>query len=215
MRPHPRHMPTACSRPPHAPTTTAPPVSGWTIGASTALLAASLLACSGSDSGGGDDDNRPAFSNTNTNNSTSSNSTSNNNTSGTPSEAYQGLIINELAAAGEPSDWVELYNSTDAEIDLSALFLTDDIAGEPTKGAIPTGTTIAAGAYLQIFIGDDTVGFGIGGDEELALVDPDGNIIDQADWDEGDSPDGGSYGRIPDRTGDFRTLSTPTPGAPN
>ena len=183
-----------------------------------ALLALALAACSGSDSGGGDGDERPAFSNS------ASNSTSNGTTGATGggttgatggATVYQGLIINEVAAAGAPEDWIELYNGADAAIDLSALFVTDDIAGEPAKGAIPAGTTIAPGEYLQLFITSEAVGFGIGGDEEVALVAPDGTIIDQADWDEGESPEGGSFGRFPGLTGHFQTFATATPGAPN
>ena len=43
-------------------------------------------------------------------------------------EAWKGLVINEVAAAGEPSDWFELYNSSDKVIDLSGVTYTDDPA---------------------------------------------------------------------------------------
>ena len=40
---------------------------------------------------------------------------------------------------------------------------------------------------------------------------PAGHVI----FEQGDAPDGRSYGRMPDGDGPFRTLGTPTPGSPN
>lgn len=124
-----------------------------------------------------------------------------------------GLRINEVAAAGTPEDWVELTNIGDAPLLLDGLFLTDD----PTildKAPMPTGM-IWPGAFIQLEISDATTGFKLGSDEEFHVVAPSGTVIDSIDWDEGASPAGGSYGRIPDGTGDFVTLPTASPGAPN
>ena len=35
------------------------------------------------------------------------------------------------------------------------------------------------------------------------------------DWAEGEAGEGTSYARLPDGTGDFRTVTNPTAGAPN
>ena len=43
----------------------------------------------------------------------------------------------------------------------------------------------------------------------------DGTGVARVDWEEGDSPGGQSYARIPDATGDFQTVDTPTPAAAN
>lgn len=125
---------------------------------------------------------------------------------------FAGLVINEVVAAGDP-DWFELYNRSDRTLDLSQLTFTDDVT-VPTKGAFAPGTTLAPGAYLRIDVADEGAGFKLGGDELVAVYAGTG-LIDEVDWDEGDAPKGKSFGRMPDGTGPFMTLDTPTPGAPN
>lgn len=123
------------------------------------------------------------------------------------------LVINEVAAAGDPSDWFELYNHTAEPIVLDDYTFTDDPA-MPAKGQLDAGV-IAPGTYRMQVVDDAGVGFKLGSDEELWLYDPDGEVVDGVDWAEGESPAGGSYGRLPDGVGDFMTLATATPGAPN
>lgn len=129
-------------------------------------------------------------------------------------EAWEGLVINEVAAAGEPSDWFELYNSSDKVIDLSGVTYTDDPA-LPVQATFAQGTTLAAGAYLQVFVDDMSAGFRLGSDEQFALYSPGGDELASVDWDEGASPASKSFGRFPNGSGDFKTLNTPTPGAAN
>ena len=126
-----------------------------------------------------------------------------------------GLVINEVAAAGEPSDWFEIYNGTAETIDLSTWRFTDSVADRPAGAPFAAGSTIAPGQYLQVTVDDDYPGFKLGGDEELAVFDAGGRVVDQVDWDEGQSPVGGSFGRIPDLRGAFKILVAPTPAAPN
>lgn len=125
------------------------------------------------------------------------------------------FVINEVAAAGEPSDWFELCNRTDADIDLTDYTFTDDVLAQPERGLFESGTTLPAGGYLQIFVSSDLNGFGLGGDEELGVYAPDGTLIDAVDWDEGASPAGGSYARSPDCEGGFVSVDAATPGASN
>ena len=70
-----------------------------------------------------------------------------------------GVYINEFMASnattvadsyGNYSDWIELYNSTDAEVDISGFGISDNIA-QPKKYVLPEGTVIAAKSYLLIF----------------------------------------------------------------
>lgn len=69
------------------------------------------------------------------------------------------VIINEISAAnmtglmdgdGDREDWVELYNSGPATVNLGGWFLSDN-PGNPQKWVIPAGQTIAPGAYRIIF----------------------------------------------------------------
>lgn len=66
------------------------------------------------------------------------------------------VVINEImydSFSSTDEEWIELYNTTDEEIDLSGWYITDDdvypAAGEGDV-VIPDGTTIASGAYLVI-----------------------------------------------------------------
>ncbi len=125
------------------------------------------------------------------------------------------VVINEIAPAGDPDDWFELYNTSSVAADLSGWTFSDSPAEDPARAVFPEGTTLAPGAYLQVVVSDELVGFKLGSDEELAVFDAAGVLVDANDWDEGVAPDGTSWGRFPDGTGDFSQRSTPTPGARN
>jgi hypothetical protein len=133
----------------------------------------------------------------------------------TSQTSYDGLVINELTSKGDPNDWFELYNTSDEAIDISGVFFTDDIAGEPEKGVFATGTTVPVGGYFVKELTEADPGFKLGSDEELAIIAPNGDIIDSVDWADGDAPENASYGRIPNGTGDFKTLNNVTRGAEN
>ncbi|MBM4293138.1 MAG: lamin tail domain-containing protein [Deltaproteobacteria bacterium] len=129
-----------------------------------------------------------------------------------PPPPARALRLNEVVAAGAP-DWVELYNPGDAPVALSGYALSDDPA-LPRKGALTAGEVPARG-YLRVDVSDEGLGFKLSGDEQALLTSPDGVILDLVDWAEGDAPLGASYGRAPDGDGAWRTLTAPTPGAPN
>ena len=59
------------------------------------------------------------------------------------STAAGELIINELAAKGDPLDWVELYNATGREIDLAGYVIADDLNDESKRVAFPEGLVIS------------------------------------------------------------------------
>ena len=124
--------------------------------------------------------------------------------------------LDELAAAGDPADWIELFNAGTSEVDLTGWLFRDD---DPTHAYVfPAGSSLAAGAYLVLTRDDTTVtgfDFGLGGADAAFLYDPDERLVDQTTWLEGESPVGGSWGRIPNASGAFQTLVAPTPGAAN
>jgi len=128
--------------------------------------------------------------------------------------AFDDLRINEVAASGTPLDWVEIVTVGDVDVSLDGLFLTDD-ATDPGKGAIPAGLLVRPGEFVVVEIDEFSVGFRIGSDEQLVLIDTDGLPIDTADWAEGGSPDGGSFGRSVDGAGEFVTFAVDTRGASN
>ena len=127
-----------------------------------------------------------------------------------------GLVINEVAAQGDPLDWFELYNASDESIDLAGFVMADDLTDESKRTPFPDGTVIAAGEFLQIELDKDGwPGFALGRDEELGIWTADGTLVAQVDWEKGQADEGTSWARLPDITGDFQTVDTPTPGAPN
>lgn len=139
------------------------------------------------------------------------------------------LAINEFMASndttiadefGEFDDWVEIYNYGEEAISLNGLYLSDDL-DEPTRWAFPD-TTIQADAYLLIWVDDDeeqgpfhtTYNLSAGG-EYIGIFDTDemsNQLIDGLEF--GVQQTDVSFGRLPNGTGIFQTL-TPTPGYSN
>ena len=127
-----------------------------------------------------------------------------------------GLIVNEVAAQGDPLDWFELYNASDEPMDLANFLMADDLTDAGKRTPFPEGTVIEAGAYLQVQLDKDGwPGFALGRDEELGIWTAGGLLVAEVDWESGQADEGTSWARIPDVTGEFQTVSNPTPGAPN
>ena len=130
--------------------------------------------------------------------------------------AATGLVINEIAAQGDPLDWVELYNASDSYVALANFVLADDLTDAGKRAPFPPDLVIAPGAYLGIELDKDGwPGFALGKDEELGIWTVDGALVGEVDWNAGQADAGTSFARIPDITGDFRTTRAPTPGAAN
>ena len=127
-----------------------------------------------------------------------------------------GLVINEVASKGDPLDWFELYNASDKRIELSDFLVADDLNNAAKRVPFRDNLVIQPGGYLQIELDKDGwPGFALGGDEELGIWTTEGKLVDQVDWDEGEAGEGMSFARVPDGTGEFRTVDNPTPGAAN
>ena len=126
------------------------------------------------------------------------------------------LILNEVAAKGDPLDWFELYNINDSVIDLTDYVVADDLDDASKRVAFPPGAAIAPGEYLQVELDKDGwPGFALGSDEELGIWTAGGKLVATIGWEEGYSGAGESIARMPDITGSFQTVSNPTPGAAN
>ena len=130
--------------------------------------------------------------------------------------AYTGLVINEVAAKGDPLDWFELYNASGKEIALADFVVADDLKDAAKRVAFPDELVIPQGGYLEIQLDKDGwPGFALGGDEELGIWTADGVLVAEVDWDEGRAGEGMSFARVPDATGEFQTVANSTPGAAN
>ena len=132
---------------------------------------------------------------------------------------------NDAAYAGEFDDypdWIELYNAGNVAIDIGGWSLTDDLT-DLTQSVIPTtnpeATTVPPGGYLVLDCDDQVnpgilhLAFKLGDDDDFALVDPDGVIVDQHNTTV--IPDDMSEGRVPDGSDNWEILDPSTPGGPN
>ena len=143
------------------------------------------------------------------------------------------LYINEIMAnnqtccpddEGEFPDWIEIYNAGKERVDLTGMYITDDI-DNPTRFRIaadsPTTATIAPGGFLLLWADGDLddgpahVDFGLRrSGEELALFAPDAStLIDSLSF--GPQQADVSYGRQPDGGDDWFSMEAPSPGRPN
>ncbi|MBC8230563.1 CotH kinase family protein [bacterium] len=142
----------------------------------------------------------------------------------------QNLYINEFMAAnnatvtdefGEYEDWVELYNAGEQPINLSGMYLSDDLR-EPDKWQIPD-VEIPPFGFI-VFWADSDGGQGAlhtnfrlsASGEEIGLFDTDENGNATIDWiSYGPQRADMSYGRYPDGSEQFEGFSKPTPGTKN
>ena len=133
-----------------------------------------------------------------------------------PAPVDVGLVINEVAAKGDPLDWFELHNSSEEYLALANFVFADDLTDVTKRVPFPADLVIPPDGYLQIQLDSDAwPGFALGGDEELGIWTAGGAPVDLVDWAEGEAGEGTSYARLPDATGEFRTTDNPTPGAAN
>jgi len=137
------------------------------------------------------------------------------------------LVLNEVGAKGAPigswnpqaSDWMELYNGTDAAIDLKG-YVTVDKKSFDIAGQLPPGTKIAAKGYLIVWfnhsgIGTPVIDKGISSPGSASVFAPDGKLVDTTTWVAGAAPAGGSWARAKDGGLPWKTFTLATPEKPN
>ena len=126
------------------------------------------------------------------------------------------IVINEIVAKSSTTeDWIEFLNIGQDEIDISGWSFSDDLQGSnPTPYVFAEGTIITAGEYLKFEKETDFV-FGLSKDDSVILYNKENQVVENVSWEDGAAPLDKSFGRIPDGTGEFFTLDTPTPGAQN
>ncbi|GEM_PF-356046 len=142
-------------------------------------------------------------------------------------EVQPRLFINEIMANNDAAvpgpdnsypDWIELYNGDAKSIDLSGMYLTDNLTNPKWK--FPEGTIMAPETYLIVWV-DNSIyprpmhaSFGLNASgEAVGLFAPDGKtLIDSITF--GAQTDDVSFGRFPDGAPNWETL-TPTPGSSN
>lgn len=141
----------------------------------------------------------------------------------------EGLVLSELMASnsnvllddyGTASDWIELYNGSDKDINLAGYMISDSQTN-PTKFIFPD-MVIASGQYLVIWASGRNTFNRETGDLHLSFkINQTSEIVSLY------SPEGAEIGRItvnelptdisagPDKNGRTMMFSEPTPGARN
>ncbi len=142
-----------------------------------------------------------------------------------------GVYITEVMTSNDSTkttegadfvDWIEIYNSSAATVDLSGYGLSDNI-GRARKWQFPDGTIIMPGEYKIIWCDGNTeantaaephASFSLSrsGGYSVTLSDPTGKILDKLVLPE--VPTDVSYGRTTGREG-FFYYDAPTPGSQN
>ncbi|MBW8189891.1 CotH kinase family protein [Neiella marina] len=137
-------------------------------------------------------------------------------------ETSVSIVVNEVVAdpADGGNDWIEIY-AVEGPIDLSDYSLVDDNADRDPQ-SLPD-VILATGEFIVIEAIDEDdvdsvdgyyVTFKLGSDDAVSLLDSNGDTVSELDWDDGDAPEGYSYGLTTDG-GDNADTLTPTPGAAN
>jgi hypothetical protein len=138
------------------------------------------------------------------------------------------IVLNELMATnetgpkdekGSTADWIELFNKTNNEIDLSGFHLSDNPANLK-KFQIPNGIKIPANGYLIFWCDEDQMqgnthtSFKLSADGETVLLsDTNGALIDSYTYPKATKDK--SFARIPNGTGPFVEVANYTFNANN
>lgn len=126
-----------------------------------------------------------------------------------PGAAPAVVKVNEVESnAGVPGDWVELYNAGSTAADLSSWVFKDN--DDTHVYTIPSGTTLAPGAFLVI--DESSLGFGLGGGDSARVFDNTGTLVDSYTW---TAHAAITYARCPDGFGAFASSAAATKGSAN
>ncbi|HNS47298.1 MAG TPA: lamin tail domain-containing protein [Bacteroidales bacterium] len=129
------------------------------------------------------------------------------------------IELNELYSRGtsEDPDWVEIHNSSSADIDISGYKIYDPGGNTGTKPKMefPSGSIVPANGWLVIVTDtDDPAGFGLSsGGDEVWLENTTGVVIDYVAIPSMETTQ--SYGRYPDGADNWQLLNTITKGTAN
>ena len=115
------------------------------------------------------------------------------------------------------SDWVELHNEGNTEVDLKGYYLTDNFKN-PTKWQFTTSTIISPQGYLLIWCDGKNkylhTNFNLSASgEQIGIFSPHQEIVDTLSF--GPQFVNISLGRLPEAPSSIRFFMQPTPGAAN
>ena len=140
---------------------------------------------------------------------------------GDGTEVPAALVLNEmLSSSDQISEFIEIYNGTDGDLDLSAWAITDGYALGAEPFAFPAGTVVPAGSFLIVWA-DDGAGTEEGlhapfklnrSGEIVTLIDDSGAVYEEVSL-PAMQPEQ-TFSRLPDG-GAWAIIDGYSPGAPN
>ena len=150
-----------------------------------------------------------------------------------PYQPPTALLINEFVASndlsypgpqGDYPDWIEIYNVSSEDVDLSGYYMADDltdlVARYQIPGTYPDSVTVPAGGHIVFNAnkGEATSVMNLNfklsaGGEQIGLWSPDQSVIDTLTY--GEQTTDISYGRVVDGSDEWVFFSTSTPWLPN
>lgn len=141
-----------------------------------------------------------------------------------PPPNWVAIVLNEVCGQQTPDDdWVEFFNNSDAEVDISGMKLIKDGAVTSPIWTFPAGTKLAAKTYKVIATLPAGTGLlaGISNTKvvKLELTTPTGAVVSFFEKTANNfltgHPADGSYQRVPNATGDWVVKTAYTKGTAN
>lgn len=144
-----------------------------------------------------------------------------------PPTTVSGVVINEVYTFSDQSeadnlDWIELYNTTDEDIDLTGVLMWEG-GGPEEAWAFPKGTVIKAKGYIVVdcdkygLLNDPVKypawGLSKGPDEFVVLANSDLAVIDEVQLPSMNENE--SYGRVTDGADEWQIFQNATYGVKN
>ena len=128
-------------------------------------------------------------------------------------EDYGGVDLNGDGEISTDSDqFIELWNPTDEDIDISDWWLDDDPTGGSSPCSIGWNTTIESGARIAFFRDRTGLQLDYWSGDSVQLRTPDEVIVDTVTYPPEDSDYNYSYARDFANNGYLKKISPPTPG---
>lgn len=121
-------------------------------------------------------------------------------------------LTNVVDPSGQNEDWIEMYNNTATDIELTGLYLSDD-ASIHNKWAFPNGTIIPANGFLIIWADQNGTQSGLHANfklkqaGEMLILSNGGSVVLDSVMYPAQVTDV-SYGRYPNGTGSFTAMPT-------
>ncbi len=125
------------------------------------------------------------------------------------------VVVNEYVANSTVTEWVELYNTTGGDLDLSGHYI-DDINGGGAPKQIPGGTTIVAGGFYVM----EFTNFLNNGGDDVRFLDGSQAVLDSTSYTSATgehswyrTPDGGAWNGEETDSPTKNASNTPPPAA--